>query len=207
MGIELKPPIRITDEENQKRLLETFVNTVQIAKDTDSAAESKKQEKQVENKKEEPKDDRMQYLIDKWNNEVKEIKDKLSIEDLVFNGFVTTDIELFGGLISITFKSLDYGVVGEILNEVINDNSSNSVIKVQNDHSLTLMCEALVDIKSKTGKFPKLPSSRKEKMCFVRELNTHIANKLLEKYNQFDTAVKLLSSSEEDENILDKIKK
>lgn len=204
-GITLSPPPGFGETRDEKKMLEAFVNAMSAAKEQVPNEETKDpQEKPQEEEK--PKD--VPEIVKIWNSEVDEIRKKLSLEDLIFNGFVTAPIEMFNGLLTVTFKSLEYEVLGEILKQIVSDKTDDPLTNIKNDHSLMLMSEALIDIKAKSGSnFPELPTSRNEKFAFLGQMNSYVTYKILEKYNQFDSAVKLLTSDEKELSLIEKLKK
>lgn len=205
MGIKLSPPMD-PGEKDGSDFLKSVVNAFNAAKDAPKEEPSAAPEEKPDEVKEEKKPD-IPAVVKKWNSEVEDIKSKLSLEDLVFNGHVTADVEIFPGVLSATFKSIEYGAIAEILAKVVDDNSGATVAQFQSEHSFTLLSEALESLDANKPGFPKLPSERKDKLEFLKQMNSHVAQKILDKYNQFDTAVKLLTSDDSSGTLVDKLKK
>ena len=138
----------------------------------------------------------------KWVKQAKEIRDSLSIEDLLFNNSVSYECKMYSGKLTVNFDSLNFNIVDEILNEVYRDSSGELTMSLESKHGLLLAAESIQAINGEI-----LESDRHKKVEKIRAMNHNISMKLVDKYNQFDAAVKMLIQDEDDETLGDKLKK
>ena len=139
---------------------------------------------------------------DKWVRQAKEIRDSLSMEDLLFNNLVSYECKMYSGNLVVVFDSLNFDIIDEILNEVYKDSSGELTMSLESKHGLLLAAESIQSINGET-----LVSSRQKKVERLRCMNHNIAMKIVDKYNQFDAAVKMLIQDEDGETLGDKLKK
>lgn len=145
---------------------------------------------------------KMEQAQQKWDNDVEDIRAGLNLEQLIFDGFVTTEISLFNGVIKVLFKSLNHDQVTGIFSQAAKDTDGEIVGVFENRHSLLLVSESIQALNG-----ADLPSEREDKIKIIGQQNSNFVAKLGEKYNQFDAALKLLLSDSPDGNLADEVKK
>lgn len=139
---------------------------------------------------------------ERWNNEVKEIKKSLSLEELVFEGVVSHTCSMYSGKISVVFDSLTFDAVDSILNEVYKDSSGELTLSLEAKHSLLLTAASVYSVNGEIW-----PADRKQKLEKLTVMNHNVAMHMVDKYNQFDAAVKMLAQDGPEEDLSTKLKK
>lgn len=145
---------------------------------------------------------KMEIAQKKWESEVETIRASLDLEQLIFDGFVTSEISLFKGVFKVLFKSLNHDQVAEVFSQAAKDTEGEIVGVFENRHSLLLISESIQALNG-----ADLPTDRSDKVKIFGKQNSALVVKLGEKYNQFDAAIKLLLSDGPEGTLADEVKK
>lgn len=190
----------LTQEEIEFSALKDFESRVKEAKHAIDN-EDEHQKNQAKKAKE-----ALSPILKKWEDEVESIKGSLDLAELLFTNQTTAVVPIIGNVVKATFSTIDYETVVDIADGVFKDTSGSSTIKFDNYHSLMLVAESLVQMEI-GNEIKKFSGGRFKKFDELKQYSYNIIQRLVEKYNQFDTAVKRLVSDEPGESLLAKLKK